>query len=380
MRRRDDLSGLRTSPTGSLLVHRAALPTTSLLGARGDGVSLFRLMFSDERLSTGFLYLGALKACLARGLAHAETREQFGQAIGRNQYVQEKLVRMRVASELLEAQLWRTVRREAAGVDVHASLSAIKVHGIEAATTAAMDLVKLLGSRGVSRDEPAERMVRDLMGLAILGGTVELQKIVIYNEMTRELAKTRATPKKTTMAATPVEFVDEADIDEALEAALIDVVAAAHPLEVSLRGRWYYDSDPDRVALVRRGGVVVGARMIVARTVLLGGREVSLAGTGGAVRPGEDGAVDEALIAAVVDDAVARGCDLLVSFVLSTAAEGRLRGAGFKRLSARVTYLDRASGALVQERMPCAVRALSGGALVDEIEARGELHLGAGTW
>jgi hypothetical protein len=155
------------------------------------------------------------------------------------------------------------VRREAAGVDVHASLSAIKVHGIEAATTAAMDLVKLLGSRGVSRDEPAERMVRDLMGLAILGGTVELQKIVIYNEMTRELAKTRATPKKTTMAATPVEFVDEADIDEALEAALIDVVAAAHPLEVSLRGRWYYDSGPDRVALVRRGGVVVGVTGVV---------------------------------------------------------------------------------------------------------------------
>jgi isovaleryl-CoA dehydrogenase len=190
MRLRSDLTGLRTSPTGSLLAWRAPLPPHALVGGRGAGVKLFRLMFSEERVTTGFLYLGALKACLERGVRHAEQRRQFGQPIGKNQYVQEKLVRMRVAAELLEAQLWRTLERMAAGDDVHASLSVVKVHGIEAAIDAAQDLVRLLGSLGVSVDEPAERLLRDLLGLSILGGTVELHKIVIYDETVRALSPT----------------------------------------------------------------------------------------------------------------------------------------------------------------------------------------------
>lgn len=379
MRRRLDLSGLRTSPTGSLLLHRAPLSSTSLVGARGDGVALFRKMFSEERVTTGFLYLGLLKACLARGMAWAETREQFGQAIGRNQYVQEKLVRMRMAIELLEAQLWRTVVAYERGDDVHASLSVVKIFGVESATTAAMDLVRLMGSRGVSQDEPAERMVRDLMALSILGGTIELQKIVIYNETAKETAKqaakAKAAPTKKKWAS-DVSFVD---VDAALERALVALVAEVHGDSPSLRSRWYFDTPPDRVAVARRDDVVIGARLLVVRTVLIGGREVKIGGTGAAVR---DGASDEdaALVVAVVEEAQRLGCELLVSFAMTAGAEGRLRERGFRRLSARVTYLERTSGALVEERLPCAVRALSGGALVDEIEARGELHLGAGTW
>ncbi|MDP2345765.1 MAG: acyl-CoA dehydrogenase family protein [Deltaproteobacteria bacterium] len=181
-RLRTDLAGLRTSPTGSLVAWRAPLGSDSRIGAAGDGVRLFRKMFSEERITTGFLYLGSLKASRDRALRHAETRKQFGQAIGRNQYVQEKIVKMQVAIDLLEAHLWRVTQDHAAGVDVHGSLSVVKVFGVEAALQAAQDLVRLLGSRGVSVEEPAERAVRDLLGLSILGGTVELMKMIIYDE------------------------------------------------------------------------------------------------------------------------------------------------------------------------------------------------------
>ena len=181
-RLRDDLSGLRTSPTGSLVAWRAPIGRQARIGARGDGVRLFKKMFSDERITTGFLYLGSLKACRDRALLHAEGRRQFGQPIGRNQYVQEKIVRMQVAIDLLEAHLWRVVGDHGAGVDVHGALSVSKIFGLEAALQAAQDLVRLLGSRGLSTDEPAERLVRDLLGLSILGGTVELMKMIVYDE------------------------------------------------------------------------------------------------------------------------------------------------------------------------------------------------------
>lgn len=184
-RPRQDLMGLRTSPTGTLLCHRAPLPGAALLGRLGAGFEIFRMMFSAERLYTGHLYLAAIRACRERGLDFAETRVQFGAPIGKNQYVQEKIVKMRVAEELLAAHLHSTATRYAGGEDVFGSLSIVKTFGIEKAIEAAQDLVRLLGARGLSTDEPAERLLRDLLGLSILGGTVELQKIVIYNEAAR---------------------------------------------------------------------------------------------------------------------------------------------------------------------------------------------------
>ncbi len=185
-RLRTDLAGLRTSPTGSLIAWRAPLGADALVGALGDGVRLFRRMFSEERITTAFLYLGSLKYCRDRAMQHAESRSQFGQPIGKNQYVQEKIVRMQVAIDLLEAHLWRVVDDFGAGIDVHGALSVCKIHGVEAALLAAQDLVRLLGSKGISTSEPAERLVRDLLALSILGGTVELQKLIVWDDLQKK--------------------------------------------------------------------------------------------------------------------------------------------------------------------------------------------------
>lgn len=181
---RTDLAGLRTSPTGRLLARRAVVDDARV-GARGDGVRLFRAMFSEERITTSALYLGILKNCRDRALRHIFDREQFGAPLAKNQYVQEKLVRMQVAIELLSHQLDAVVVAYAAGRPVHGSLSVLKLYGVDAALAAASDLVRLLGARGVSTDEPAMRFVRDLHALSILGGTAELMKMVIFDEMVK---------------------------------------------------------------------------------------------------------------------------------------------------------------------------------------------------
>jgi hypothetical protein len=45
-----------------------------------------------------------------------------------------------------------------------------------------------------------------------------------------------------------------------------------------------------------------------------------------------------------------------------------------------VTYLSREDGRLITESMPTYGLALGGSALLEEVEARGGLHLGVGTW
>jgi isovaleryl-CoA dehydrogenase len=75
-----------------------------------------------------------------------------------------------------------------------------------------------------------------------------------------------------------------------------------------------------------------------------------------------------------------RGVELALVFLITRSAEKLLRAFGFSRLSAPVTYLSREDGRLVTESMPAWGLALGGSALLEEVEARGGLHLGVGTW
>lgn len=186
-----DLMGLRTSPTGNLLAWRAPLPKDAVLGKEGEGARFFRFVFELERLLIGFLYLAGIRRSLERAVLHAETPRAFGDVLGKNQYVQDKVVRMRIAEELLSAQLERTIEAHLRGEDVTAQLSIIKAWGVDVARQSAGDLIGLLGGRGLRQVERAEKDFRDLMGLSILGGTQELQKIVIYRETVKDHAKGR---------------------------------------------------------------------------------------------------------------------------------------------------------------------------------------------
>jgi len=372
-----DLTGLATSATGHLLARRVMLPEDARLGEPGDGVRLFRSTLTEERLLTGVLYLAAVRRCLEQGLAHAQARRTFGEPLGRHQYIQERLVRMRVADETLEALLDATLAALARGEDVFGALSALKLHGVEVAVDAAQGLMRVLGGKGLRRGEGAEGLLRDVLCLSIFGGTVELHKVVLYNET----VKSRCRPRPSSHEDEGLEVHDTRALPEGLEAELCALVARVFPGEPSLRGRYYYDTRPDLVVTLRRDGVLAGFRAITFREVLLGGRVVKVAGLGIAMAPEfQRQGLGTRLTRDVLALLAERGVELTLAFLLSRSAEKLLRAFGFRRIGAPVTYLAREDGRLVTESMPTYGLALGGSALLDEVEARGGLHLGVGTW
>jgi len=375
-----DLVGLRTSPTGNLLLRKALVPEASLVGGIGGGVALFRQTFSLERLLTGAIFLAAIRLCARRAVAFAEEREQFGSPIGKNQYVQDRIVRMRVAAELLGAMLSRAASQYDRGTDLFGSLSVIKIHGAEAATDAAHGLMRILASRGVRRREPAERMVRDLLALAIFGGTVELHKVIVYDDTVRQH---RRSTRPTDAASSPflVEVRDARRLDPAFEAGLIDLVARALPDQPALRGPYYYDSAPDEVVVAMRVGRPVGVRMLIDRVVTVRSRAVRVAGTGIAVDPEHQRrGIGKALTERVLELARQRKVELVLSFLFSDASERLLRSFGFRPLQATVTHDARDGSGVVVERARCFALSLGALGLLDEIEESGTLSLGVGTW
>ncbi|HXK18107.1 MAG TPA: acyl-CoA dehydrogenase family protein, partial [Polyangiaceae bacterium] len=254
-----DLTGLRSSPTGDLLLRGVSVPGVARLGEVGSGVELFRSTFSWERLLCGYVFLATLRRAQLRALTHAEEREQFGQAIGRNQHVQERIVRMHVAEQLLFAHLAATLDAACAGRDVFGALSVIKIYGLEAALDAAQSLVRILGGRGLRRQAAAEKMLRDVVTLSVFGGTVELHKSIAYSELVRRRA---APPAPAAPSEPEFELLSAAQLSPRVVAELTALVADALPARAELCGRYYFDTPPDEVLLARRAGQLIGFRAI----------------------------------------------------------------------------------------------------------------------
>jgi isovaleryl-CoA dehydrogenase len=374
------LAGLRTSCTGDLTATAIALPTEALLGGVGRGLKIFRTMFTQERLWTGVLYLAALDSCRRRALAHAETRLQFGRPIGRNQYVQDRVIRMKVAEELLRSLLGGLLAGVEQGEDVSDTLAIVKIHGVEAAIEASEDLMRLLGGRGMGKHETAEKFHRDLLALSILGGTVELQKIMLYQELTRrrtvELAS--AKQKGADVAMTVHEVVV---LDAALECALIQLTARVFPDQAALAGKFYYDTRPDLVVAAWKEERLAGFRILTRRQIALGGSPLRIAGLGIAVEPAlQKQGIGTALTHRSLEVLRELGDDLAVAILFRPNAQRLLEAFGFVKLDARVTYLKRDSGEIVTESAAVYALDLNGGSLIDDINALGHLHLGTGTW
>jgi alkylation response protein AidB-like acyl-CoA dehydrogenase/GNAT superfamily N-acetyltransferase len=379
-RARMNLSGLRSSCTGDLEAAAARLPEYALLGSVGQGLEIFAEMFAQERLFTGILYLSALRACIQRAVEHAETRLQFGRLIGRNQHVQDKIIRMRVAEELLDCLLHSLLGSLQRSESVSEQLSMVKVHGIEAALTASAELVRLLGGRGVGRYELAEKYHRDLLALSILGGTVELHKMVIYGELSRRVTDRLAAPPVPQKDLT-ITVHDVGELDEKLERALVELTARLFPDEESLRGRFYYNTRPDQVVAAWKDGRLAGFRIVTRRLVDLGPGLLRVAGLGIGVAPEfQRQGLGTSLTLRTLELLRDSGDELALAFLWSPIAERLLRRSGFRPLQTKVTYLNPDSAELVIEQTPAYALDLAGGTLVDELNARGSLHLGVGTW
>jgi alkylation response protein AidB-like acyl-CoA dehydrogenase/GNAT superfamily N-acetyltransferase len=374
------LAGLRTSCTGDLTARSVTLPADALVGGVGRGLRIFRTMFTQERLWTGVLYLGALNSCLRRALTHAETRLQFGRPIGRNQYVQERVIRMTVAEQLLRSFLSALLVAAERGDDVSDALSTVKIHGVEAAIEASEDLMRLLGGRGMGKHETAEKFHRDLLALSILGGTVELQKIVLYQELARRrMSEQSAVRAKGADVAITVHEADA--LEPALETALIELTARLFPDVAELAGRFYYDTRPELVLVAWKDAALAGFLVVPRRQIELGGSPLRVAGLGLGVEPAlQRQGIGTALVRRALELLRELGDDLALAVLFSANAEKVLQMFGFRKLQGQLTYLQRGNGQLATESMPVLALDLNLGSLVEDIDAVGRLHLGTGTW
>ncbi|HET7235242.1 MAG TPA: acyl-CoA dehydrogenase [Actinomycetota bacterium] len=167
--------------------HGVRVDDDAVLGEVGQGFELTKDWFVEERIMIGARTMGAATRALDLSLAFATERVQFGRPIVEFQAVEFMLADM--AAEIMAAKAmlyrvgWQAARGGTARKELHALASAVKLVCSETAGRVADRAVQIFGGRGYMRENPVERIWRELRVDRIWEGTSEIQRGVMGNEL-----------------------------------------------------------------------------------------------------------------------------------------------------------------------------------------------------
>ena len=176
--------GMRTSNTAELILEDCCLPTESMLGPVGKGMSVALSAFDSARLGVAARSIGVAQACLEASIAYAQNRKQFGKLIGSFQLVQGLIADMAVEIEAARFLTYRAATKKDEGESATTEVSMAKYYASEMAFRVANNAIQVHGSYGYSDDFPMERILRDVRVSTILEGTSQIHKLIIGRAMT----------------------------------------------------------------------------------------------------------------------------------------------------------------------------------------------------
>ncbi|QZS56017.1 acyl-CoA dehydrogenase [Rhodococcus opacus] len=139
--------------------------------------------FNVERIGNASraLALGRLAVHLARD--HVSERTQFGRTLNEFQGLQWKFAEVAVALDSAELLLDRAVRNAAAGLPSAYETSVAKLAANEAGFKAANEAMQAMGALGYSTESLVEYCMRRTRGWMIAGGSIEILKNRIAEEI-----------------------------------------------------------------------------------------------------------------------------------------------------------------------------------------------------
>ena len=193
--KREPTMGLRGIPEAELAFEEMEVPPSALLvPPRGMAKSFADLMtaYNSQRVGAATVALGLAQGAYELALAWSEEREQFGRPISEFQGLQWKLADMSIQLAAARALVYRAAESGAGGFPDMLMAAQAKVFTSENAIRVVNDALQFFGARGYSRNNPLERMARDVRMFTIGGGTAEmLRNLVASQVLGKKLPQTR---------------------------------------------------------------------------------------------------------------------------------------------------------------------------------------------
>lgn len=184
--------GWRGCPTGELVFEGVRVPARNMLGGENMGVAVVMSGLDIERAFLGLPYIGAAQRCLDLSLDYAATRRQFGRPIGSFQMVQAQLAEMYALIEAARNFAYRALaacddmaRGEGGRGEIHKLCAASVLFGAEMIAKVTDMAVQIHGGSGFVWETEVNRHYRNAKIASIGGGTSEVRRLIIAEELFR---------------------------------------------------------------------------------------------------------------------------------------------------------------------------------------------------
>jgi acyl-CoA dehydrogenase family protein 9 len=177
---RYDTMGLRANDLRPLYFKDVRVPPENVLGEPGEGFKLAMHILNNGRLSLGTGSVGAAKWLLDEAIDHVKRRHQFGRPLADFELVQDKIGWMVSYLFGLESMCYLTTGLVDAGVPDYSVESAIcKISGTEFIWYQANRTLQLKGGAGYMRDQPYEKVLRDIRIFPIFEGANDVLRAFV---------------------------------------------------------------------------------------------------------------------------------------------------------------------------------------------------------
>jgi len=181
----EDNLGIRTSPTADLIFDDVRVNRANIIGKPGEGLKLLYDTISFERALYGIISAGVIESMMKVALDRVQNRHAFQRPLADFQYVQMRITDMKVWSTVNRLLTYAAIEKvESGAADASIACSAAKLLAGEYVLSASEHLVQLHGHLGFMRNG-LSRQLRDAVGMRIAGGTSDIQRVNIFNQLSR---------------------------------------------------------------------------------------------------------------------------------------------------------------------------------------------------
>ncbi len=183
---REKTLGLRGAEIRALYLDHARVPAANVLGKVGHGLRVALSTMDFAHLSLAALTLGGAEQALDLGVQFASERKQFGVLIAKKQAIQNYLADAKLKIEalrhLIEHASWLAVQ----GKPYSFEATMAKLYGGQAIYETANTMIQVHGGYGYIVDYPISRLYRDARAMSIIGGSAEIQRVLVARHVLAE--------------------------------------------------------------------------------------------------------------------------------------------------------------------------------------------------
>jgi len=167
------------------------------------GGNVFNVMMVPERLTSGAGALGIGRAAMELAMRYSDKRVAFGRKIRQFQGINFKVADTMTELQAARLLVYYAARKADQGLPCRKEVSQAKLSATEAGFKAAYDAMQIVGGISYTDVYPLERLFREARLATIWTGSNEVMKMIIQNELYKEILSEDTNLKRNIEMDTP---------------------------------------------------------------------------------------------------------------------------------------------------------------------------------